>query len=480
MTATIEKTHTAYSSCHFTPYWSQMYNLFVEGSEIPSALYSKAYQSLLDLSIETQQSFHSLLRKFLALALVNPQEPAKKKLLDLFFMMQKKASAFETSLYLAYCPILMHLLEVNSSISLALVSKSETPDATTPSIQAEKALLCFLRGVLTQDPELIQQGINYTYEQAIFIDGNQDLFKGAIRAESHDSDQAILALYGLLFSVASFFLAEDSYLSELNKHFSSTWMQSSSLSEQDGCFVYPMLYAFFQRSLKAAFPLAQHIFETPSIAHNLSFARVKHTAQHSAFLCSALGNGLGFAFMKKHHVEFLSIGPQIGTVGEMSGFGIAPSFKKTSEYADNITTTSSVKGFYFSTWLPCMHTVEKASSASKTWIHVNALCEEQKLDLSLKVLHVQESQEVSLVFFVKADKVIVDQMIHLQPHTLDRYEGKAASLQFFKGKQPVTLEASLDGVMKVIPLSGQEHFWGAEFLIAYTLPQDQLVSFKID
>ena len=203
---------------------------------------------------------------------------------------------------------------------------------------------------------------------------------------------------------------------------------------------------------------------------------VKHLSKTSSVLCSAGGKGLGFCFMKKNQVEFVSIGQSQGNIGEMVAFGSWFDYDKIPQ-KPLVRIESSEKGFYFNTWLKCVDPAQE--QFSKNWFHVCCILESERLDICVKPTNFLEEDLLHLLFFVKADKVIVDQTFHLSPHTLDRYEGKVATLSFFKDNHPVFLESSLGTTMKVIPLSGQQHFWGAEFLVAYTLPQDESVSFQI-
>ena len=87
-----------------------------------------------------------------------------------------------------------------------------------------------------------------------------------------------------------------------------------------------------------------------------------------------------------------------------------------------------------------------------------------------------DPREVAIVFFGVGESALVARHHKLNPGSLDRYIGPAKPVTFGS----VTLESLGETAqMEVIPLAGDGHFFGANFLVAFTLASPQLAfSFK--
>jgi hypothetical protein len=473
MTATFATTTSPLSPIDLSPYWSDMLVYYEKGMHVPFSMVEKLYHFVNASSLDTLSDFHKFLRNFLALLLIKDFSQ-DNSCDEIFYFMQKKAILNGNGLYQAYYPLLALLLNKTHSASYLFLKQQAEDSYLIPSYNAEQGVLFFLEGVIKKEQVLIEKGLALAVSQLDYFDESEDLFKGALAPESEADQLQLYAIYSLLFSLASFFLPEQKKIASVYRHLSS-FLEKKEPIASEKTFLYSLLHVFFRRTLSNSHELTEKKFSMPSFL-NSSKSKVTYNSKTTSILCTAEGNNLGFACMKKHQVEFLSIGPQQGNVGDMALFGIH-SCCQTFTDQELIRIESSEKGFYFNAWLKCVDPCEEA--LSKNWLHVLAVSEMENLDLTVKSLNLLEEQELSLLFFVRANKVIVDQTFHLSPHTLDRYEGKVASLTFYTNLQPVVLESSLHSTMKVIPLSGEHHFWGAEFLIAYALTQEESISFKI-
>lgn len=91
-----------------------------------------------------------------------------------------------------------------------------------------------------------------------------------------------------------------------------------------------------------------------------------------------------------------------------------------------------------------------------------------QLNLSTRFFGPMHSNKLAFTFFVQADNVKVgDRTIY--PVTLDRYYGENQKISFNASEDFLSLEADFNGEMEIFPLAGKNHFWGANFLIAFSV-----------
>ena len=64
----------------------------------------------------------------------------------------------------------------------------------------------------------------------------------------------------------------------------------------------------------------------------------------------------------------------------------------------------------------------------------------------------------------------------LNPRYLDSYQGPPQQVSFLSKEEGVN-GAALEGLssMEIIPLAADSHFWGADFLVGYTIREDRAV-----
>lgn len=111
---------------------------------------------------------------------------------------------------------------------------------------------------------------------------------------------------------------------------------------------------------------------------------------------------------------------------------------------------------------------------SGLWIDQVQTYNEDALKISFSIEGLKESDRL-FVFFGKGDVATVAGVSNLRKGSLDRYKGPAASV-LIGGVSIKPLNGAI--LTEVIPLEG-EHFWGANFLVAYTLERN-VASFLVN
>ncbi len=110
------------------------------------------------------------------------------------------------------------------------------------------------------------------------------------------------------------------------------------------------------------------------------------------------------------------------------------------------------------------------SGFSGCWLEANLSIKEEELNISCQMQGIEPTSNWVFVFFAKAKSAFVAGSHKLNPRSLDRYKGPPQEMIFDVGTTFLKLHA-IKGVemMEVIPLAGDDNFWSADFLIAYTL-----------
>lgn len=181
-------------------------------------------------------------------------------------------------------------------------------------------------------------------------------------------------------------------------------------------------------------------------------------------------------------LAIVGYGPQYQPLGECAGFGV-----ESSEYTQNkfpsVSIKVSQKGFNLSgyTKLPGKkiyshpYSIAGNSSHSECWLDINQELEEDRLTISLELLEYQSTPPLSFLFFVKAEEIKISKDYALKPNTLDRYVSKIVAIELKTQEKSLSISPNFtNGEMEVIPLAGNENFWGSDFLIGYSVEDKEL------
>jgi hypothetical protein len=176
------------------------------------------------------------------------------------------------------------------------------------------------------------------------------------------------------------------------------------------------------------------------------------------------------------NVRILSYGPQWLPLGDCSGFGleggilsrsIAPFHMhgdKDSFIQSHLVRLASVNPQLYT------HANFRNGKPSEIWMKAKQEFNEKKLTIQTSFIGTQEEASFAFVFFIEGEKCQIGEKKELYPKTFSRYEGRAQPIVVSSNTSTIVLHAPLsESSMQVIPLSGGKNFWGADFLVAYTI-----------
>ena len=199
---------------------------------------------------------------------------------------------------------------------------------------------------------------------------------------------------------------------------------------------------------------------------------IRNEAYHS--ICTLHGAQTGLGCLRNKDVHILSYGPQYLPLEECEGFGIEGNYLSEhgirQSWIDVHPGGFSLRGCarlvdqpIFSSDSLC-----RTKKLSGIWLEIEQEFHSSQLDLKTQFLGFDGWDSLAFSFFVKTKVCRVDSK-RLIPRTLDCYDGKSQDIILEGDEKAIRLSSSYDGRMQIIPLSGGDNFWGADFLIAYML-----------
>ncbi|MCH9613973.1 MAG: hypothetical protein SP1CHLAM54_09820 [Chlamydiia bacterium] len=175
----------------------------------------------------------------------------------------------------------------------------------------------------------------------------------------------------------------------------------------------------------------------------------------------------GFGSVDAQSASIVTMGPHFFPLGVSDLYGIY----RTKGSVEDVQISNDP--FAFKGWTRLAH----KQKPSDLWMEVVASTDKDKLKLSVKFLNFTDFSPISIAFFVRANKVVVNPFFEVYPSTLERYQGGCETISLSDGA--LTLKAQFEGEMQVIPLAGGPYFWGADFLVAYAI-HEEMTSYDFD
>lgn len=177
--------------------------------------------------------------------------------------------------------------------------------------------------------------------------------------------------------------------------------------------------------------------------------------------------GLGSISYKK--IKLTNFGPQYGPLGDHKNFGI-DNHNSIHLSENSFNLSHNEESSHFKGFIRLLHreNVEKIS-----WSEIEMDRIEDTYFISMRPLRFKGAQPLSFVFYFQAGKCLVNGKVSMSPATLKKFEGEIQSVSFQteEDRFKLTCDAQpLEG--EVIPLSCDNHFWGAHFLVAFKFPSN--------
>lgn len=321
----------------------------------------------------------------------------------------------------------------------------ESPQIFPLSIECEIASLSLVLGNLHGDEELKAFARKKT--SRLMFAGSDPFFSLWSKSQEYSFWETLLAHY-LLASTAGYSSEEALFFKRIESEL------------KGGSFEAPVFFLLFEEwrpKKEASVPKERIHFDQEK---GLSICR--EGAWHAAFTLQGINTSLG-AFRSKG-VEVTAFGPQFFPLSDPSSFGVHRLWK-AKEGSKNISFTEHTEGCTLQGWT---RLCEK-NRPSKVWLKLKAEVGKEACRFDLSLLGTSPEKKIALSFYVKAKLCLLEGGPSFLPRSLQRYEGKASSVQCKGEEGGIEIQGPEGSLVHVIPLAGKGFFWDADFLIAYEI-----------
>lgn len=186
---------------------------------------------------------------------------------------------------------------------------------------------------------------------------------------------------------------------------------------------------------------------------------------------SVLGKGTGIGSFAKKHLHIHSFGPHFFPLGEIGHYGIDREYNPLDGAFNDLFFEARDNGFYFSGWTKAVY----LPGEGRLWLKISLIQELGVFRLRVQTEHLSQKQNFAFVFFVTAKSAQIGRQVKLLSSSLDRYVGQKEAICFSSYEEELLIEPQFATEQEVIPLAGMDHFWGADFLVAHTIPLNNQV-----
>lgn len=176
---------------------------------------------------------------------------------------------------------------------------------------------------------------------------------------------------------------------------------------------------------------------------------------------SGCKSGMGFYLAGKGGV--LNYGIQLKPLGDCAGFGLAGRGTKIEVADHSLRSLCRIAAPHpRNTGIPWL----EDSGFAGMWIESAYQIEKDRVTVAAELEGFRPLTDLLFTFFVRAEACYVAGSHKLKPRTLNRYQGPPQKVVFHE----LTLwpESGFQS-MEVVPLAGDESYWGADFMITLSL-----------
>ncbi|MFN0065410.1 MAG: hypothetical protein ACKVOH_04155 [Chlamydiales bacterium] len=211
------------------------------------------------------------------------------------------------------------------------------------------------------------------------------------------------------------------------------------------------------------------------VDHELGIVRINTKVSTQLGVATGCKSGMG-AFLYRD-IGVVNFGPQLLPLGECCGFGLAGKPLQCEVAQNRLEYTTRLAA-------PLDRSTEpfhlQDSGFSGLWLEAALQFHPGAMEFAAHFAGLSSLDPWLFSFFLKAQSCLVSGSHKLSPRSLDRYKGPSSTIAFFseQGRMEIDMQGCLD--MEIIPLAGDDSFWGADFLVAFRCTQDVTCLISID
>ncbi|MFT4552118.1 MAG: hypothetical protein ACI9S8_000740 [Chlamydiales bacterium] len=353
-----------------------------------------------------------------------------------------------------------------------------------PKLQAEMGAVWAILGRVANDANLLSSAskaaewqVNHT------IDHRACPTHGLFWKENQASLLDILSANILLFhSVATF--CGNSEIEDLVQK-QQSFLPEKVENEDLSFLAYVSILSFWIDSLVTTPMPQQFSMQTSFCDPHVALIGARSEDSHVA--CTLLGSNTGLGTFCKDELSVINYGPQLLPLGDCKNFGIERTFRPENESNPEAFFEAREDGFILKGSCKVAMQTGNTSTAhlavpghSGIWMDVSQVYSSGELTLEVSPYGLEVNENLAFAFYVKGKSCDINGL-KVSPRSLDRYEGTVETIHIRGEHSSIKIEApSPAHSLQVIPLAGDNHFWSADFLLAYSIPvEPKVYSWKL-
>lgn len=182
-----------------------------------------------------------------------------------------------------------------------------------------------------------------------------------------------------------------------------------------------------------------------------------HQIGHKEGAFSFIGRGRGFGSFRSNNCAIVSMGHHFSPLGELSRFGFV--------------RERALEGDKEGVWLRLVDPFGQKECGS-VWAEVIVSYLEDVIELSSRIENFGDDVDISMVFFLQGDSLSLDERVKTFG-LLERYRGDVLPITLATSHDTIKIIPEFEGVMQIIPLAGDNSYWGANYLLAFELSEKE-------
>ncbi len=350
-----------------------------------------------------------------------------------------------------------------------------------PQFTAELALCWIVLGWREKNDDLLDAGLKSADFLTRLCDQAGTPFTGLWLLEGTFSHRMLHSVYSLLFSVAEQFEAKTEF-SKLQVTLLEQLKQqsiSTSLGEE---LLFPLI-AFLVQEEGLQPRHVELDRRTPFEGTDRSLGFLRYDSEDMSLACCASGVNTGLGALHKKKVKVASFGPHFYPLADSDRYGLFRTSNGSQDGFKDLKLEVKEEGSLFSGWsrlispLPAMVANQNFTLAipGDHWIFFDIKASANQTELDIAMSKCDPAHPLAFTFFVHANEARIEGEAPFMPRSLRQYQGESCSISFRTDDETLMIEPEFqDKEMLIIPLAGKNHFWGADFLIAFPIQEKLL------
>ena len=291
-------------------------------------------------------------------------------------------------------------------------------------------------------------------------------FAGLFSREKDYSLQKLLCSNYIFFHTLGQILSENQWKDIAQKQLTYLNKFKTTLSLP----ILPFAISYWLEKQNYKSTLSPKTFALEKLIYDPSTSLIGYRTKKYGIVCTLNGSNTGMGCIHVNNIRIVNFGPQMPPLSNSSSFGFEKSCIDAKKEPANISFDSTQETFTLKNTVKLISnkSIFHRNVFSGTWMDVNINFSPFHLKVTTQFLGTSSDTPITFVFYVQATTCTLHSGYKLK--SLDQYQSYVQNvyLQDNNNQICITAEGSFEQ-MRIIPLSEDNSYWNANFLIAYYL-----------